>query len=33
MRTGLSKAGLFVKTRKGNQKKFIAERAPKLKTR
>jgi hypothetical protein len=33
MRTGSAKAGLFVKTRKGNQKKLIAEWAPKLKTR
>jgi hypothetical protein len=33
MRTGSIRAGLFVKTRKGNQKKFVAQWAAKLKTR
>jgi len=33
MRTGSFKAGLFVKTRKGNQKKLIAQWAGRLKTR
>jgi hypothetical protein len=33
MRTGSVRAGLFVKTRKGNQKKFVAQCAVKLKTR
>ncbi|MDH4272742.1 MAG: DUF3795 domain-containing protein [Candidatus Aminicenantes bacterium] len=33
MRTGSVRAGLFVKTRKGSQKKLVAQWATKLKTR
>ena len=33
MRTGSLRAGLFIKTRKGNQKKFMAQWTKKLKTR
>jgi hypothetical protein len=33
MRTGSHRAGLFVKARRGNQRKFIGQWTPKLKTR
>jgi hypothetical protein len=33
MRTGSVRAGLFVKTQRGNQKKFVAQWSKKLKTR